>query len=75
MANVHGGPQHGEGVLGTGRGAIISCHDGISDFGAKTMFVEMAATTTFYEIATMTTFLNRLPQQRNIGRHIAPIGD
>ena len=31
--DVHGGPRRGEGVLGAGRGAIISWHDRISEFG------------------------------------------
>ena len=56
MATIHGGPRQGEGVPGTGRGTIISCHDGISDFGATITFSETATTTTFSEIAATTMF-------------------
>ena len=41
---------------GAGRRAIISCHGGISDFGATTTFSETVTMTTFSEIATTTTF-------------------
>ena len=75
MANVHGGPWRGEGVLGAGRGAIILCHGGISEFGATTTFSKTVATATFSEIAATATFLKRLPRQRNIGRHDASTGD
>ena len=75
VASVHGGPRRGEGVLGAGRGAIISCHDGISEFGATATFSETVATATFSEIAATATFLKRVPRQRNIGRHDVSTGD
>jgi hypothetical protein len=56
MASIHGGPRRGEGVLGAGWGAIISCHGGISEFGATATFSEAVATATFSEIATTTMF-------------------
>ena len=41
MANVHGGPQHGEGVLGAGGGAGIFCATGaFSEIGATTTFLD-----------------------------------
>ena len=75
MANVHEGPRRGEGVLGTGRGAIISCHDGISEFGATTTFSKTVATVTFFEIAATATFMKWLPRQQNIGYHDASTED
>jgi hypothetical protein len=64
--DVHRGSQWGEGVPGAGRGAIISCHSGISDFGATTMFSEMAAMATIFQMATTTMFSKWLPWQWNI---------
>jgi hypothetical protein len=42
---------------GAGRGAIISCHGGISDFGATTTFYETIATAMFSKIVATATFL------------------
>ena len=58
-----------------GRGAIISCHGGISEFGATTTFSETVATATFSEITATAAFLKWLPWQQNIGHHGASTED
>ena len=47
-----------------GTRTIISCHNGISDFGAMTMFSETTAMAMFSGIVAMARFLERLPRQR-----------